>query len=206
MGDWHGTDRLADEPDVLSLDVLHDHDLLLGEEMEGELVDGVAQNGLLDEDDVSARLDDLGDHLGDVLPFLDKDPIDLVVIPDLHRVLDISLGGRQAELDDRDLGLLHLPWAAGLLGGLLVREDNAVDELGVVDGASLLLDDVDIAEIDVVVDSWIDDLQNGVYSDRGELLGTGGHDFGCERGHDALDEGVAVGELHWLRHLIKDLQ
>lgn len=44
VGDGDGTDCLADELDVLVLDVLDHHDALLGQEMQRQLVRGVLQD------------------------------------------------------------------------------------------------------------------------------------------------------------------
>ena len=54
VGDGLAAEGPGDELDVGALDVGHDHDVHLGQEVEGELVVGVAEDGLLDEDDVGS--------------------------------------------------------------------------------------------------------------------------------------------------------
>ena len=71
---------LADELDLVALNVLDDHDLELGQKVQRELVDGVAQDGLLDQQDVAARLLDLLGQLQDVLALLLQDAVHLLVV------------------------------------------------------------------------------------------------------------------------------
>ena len=68
-----GATCLGDELDVLPLDVLDDEDLHLREEVERELVDGVAQDRLLDQQHVAARLGDLLAHVENVLALLRRE-------------------------------------------------------------------------------------------------------------------------------------
>lgn len=54
---------LRDKLDLVSLDVFDDEDLEFGEEVEGEFVYCVAEDGLLDEEDVAAGFLDLLAHV-----------------------------------------------------------------------------------------------------------------------------------------------
>ena len=54
VGHGCGTKSLADEINIIAVDVLDDHDLLLGEEMEGQVTDGFSKNALLEEKHVGA--------------------------------------------------------------------------------------------------------------------------------------------------------
>mmetsp|Transcript_33852 Transcript_33852/g.74291 ORF Transcript_33852/g.74291 Transcript_33852/m.74291 type:complete len:275 (+) Transcript_33852:605-1429(+) len=77
VGDGHTAARLADELNVVALNVLDHQDLHLGQKVERELVHRVAQDGLLDEDDVCAALLDLLAQVEDVLALLFEDAVHL---------------------------------------------------------------------------------------------------------------------------------
>ena len=49
VGNWRGTNSLRDEIDVFTIDVLDNHDLFLGQEMECQVADGLSQDALLKE-------------------------------------------------------------------------------------------------------------------------------------------------------------
>jgi len=54
VSDGRGTDSLGDKFNIITVNILNDHDLLLGEEMESEIADSLSQNTLLEEEDVGA--------------------------------------------------------------------------------------------------------------------------------------------------------
>ena len=85
-----GQTYIADELNVLSLNVFDDHDLHLREEVERHLVDGVAEDGLLDEHDVAAGLLDRLAQVEDVRPLLAQCPVHLRVVADDHLVLHLE--------------------------------------------------------------------------------------------------------------------
>jgi hypothetical protein len=78
----------------------------------------------------------------------------------------IRLWRAELELDETDLGLFDSRRTASRVDDVLLQRD-AVDELGVLDGAADLFDDADVAQVDVV-DAGDDESLDGVDSDRGE--------------------------------------
>lgn len=54
MSNWGAIDGLADEIDVISIDILDNHNLLLGEEMKSKVTDGLSKDTLLEEKNVGA--------------------------------------------------------------------------------------------------------------------------------------------------------
>eukprot|EP00962_Isochrysis_galbana_P000699 scaffold190_cov112-Isochrysis_galbana.AAC.2 len=122
VGDRKAAARLADELDVVTLNVLDHQDLHLGQEVEREVGDGVAQDGFLDQQHVAPGLLHLLAHVQDVLALLLEDAVHLRVVRDGHVLLNVRLGGGQAELDEADLGVGHLGRAASRVRRLL-RED-----------------------------------------------------------------------------------
>lgn len=73
----------------------------------------------------------------------------------------IGLGGAQLELDQTDLGPLHPDRAAGALEHRL-GENQAVDELAVLEGSSDLLDYPDVLQVHVICGLEVDGLGNRV--------------------------------------------
>ena len=47
MGDWGGVDSLANEFNIVALDVLDHHNLLLCEEVQSKVTNGLTQHALL---------------------------------------------------------------------------------------------------------------------------------------------------------------
>jgi hypothetical protein len=67
VGDGLAAQRARDELNVVALHVRDHHHVHLGQKVQGEVVVGVAQDGLLDEQHVAARLLDLLALAQDVL-------------------------------------------------------------------------------------------------------------------------------------------
>ena len=91
-----------------------------------------------------------------VVPLVAKHPVHRRVVADHHRVVQVRFRGGQTELDQRDLGVLDPRRPPSPARRALV-EDQAVDELGVVDGATELGDDADVAEVDGLGAVGVDD-------------------------------------------------
>ena len=84
MADREASDRLGDEVDVVSLDVLEDHDLHLGKEVERLFAHSVTEDALLNQQHVAARLLDLLAQLQDVVTLLLDHTVNLLVVLDRH--------------------------------------------------------------------------------------------------------------------------
>lgn len=54
MSDWGSTDSFRDEVNVITVDVLNNHDLFLGKEMECQVTDGFSEDALLEEKNVGS--------------------------------------------------------------------------------------------------------------------------------------------------------
>mmetsp|Transcript_2008 Transcript_2008/g.2991 ORF Transcript_2008/g.2991 Transcript_2008/m.2991 type:complete len:236 (+) Transcript_2008:430-1137(+) len=176
MRDGDSVDGLADEVDVVALNVLDDHDVLLGEEMEGEVVDGITEDGFLDHEHIAAGSNNLFDQADDVLLLLLEDAVHGSVVIDHHVVLQVGLGGGQAELDQTNLSLFLTGGATGEVGHLVVGEAQSVDELGIVDSAAKLHGNLDVVQVDVGV-GLVNDLKHSVHSHRGQDVGVLGHNL-----------------------------
>ena len=170
MGDGGGADGLRDEVDLFSVDVLDNHDLLLGEEMESEIADGLSQDGLLEENDVGAGGDDLLDYAKDVLTLLLDDSVHSLIVTDGDAGFHIGLGGRDGELNEANLSVLNSSGTTSKVGCLLVNEAETVNEFRLVDGAAELLGDVDVSEVDVVGGGFVNDLEDGIDGHGGEKV------------------------------------
>jgi hypothetical protein len=72
-------------------------------------------------------------------------------------------------------------------------KDQTLDEFGVINGASELLDELDVSQIDVGGDERVNDLENGIDSDRREQARVLRDDFGVERGRGALQQRLPIG-------------
>lgn len=79
----------GNELNVGSLDVLHHQDLHVRKELERDVVDGIAENGLLNEKNIAAGLLDLLAHLENVSLLLIDESIHLSIVIEDHRVFDV---------------------------------------------------------------------------------------------------------------------
>ena len=116
----------------------------------------------------------------------------------------VRLGRRELELRDGDLGLLNLGGTASRLDHVL-GEDQASAELSVVDGASDLLHNLDVPQVNVGVLVGIHHVDDRVHSNGGKDVGVLGHNLGVERGDGALQQGVAIGEVDGVGHVSEEL-
>ncbi len=94
---------LGQELNFVALDVLDDENIEPLEEGERDVVDGVAEDGLLNEEDVAVRLLDLLAHVEKVLPALLDNLVHLPVVVDHDRVVHLrrTCKTRADRLDER---------------------------------------------------------------------------------------------------------
>ena len=82
VGNRRSVDSLGDEINVIAIDVLDHHNLLLGEEMESKVVNGLSQHALLEKEYVGAGLDNFFDDSKDVLTLFLNDSIHSSIVTD----------------------------------------------------------------------------------------------------------------------------
>ena len=204
VGHRLAADGFADEVHVVALDVADHHDLSLGEVVEGEVGDGVAEDGLLDQQHVAPARLDLLDDGDDVVALLLQDAVHLLVVAHHHRVLHVRLGGRDAKLDQRNLSILNLGRTARGFGGLQVQHE-AVDHLGIVDGPAGLAKDLDVLQVHHVRPRLVPDLEHGIHRDWREDVGILRHNLGSEGGGGGFDERGPVVDVEGDGHPGEDL-
>lgn len=200
VGNGGGVEGPGDEVDLVALDVLNNHHVLLGKEMEGQITDSLSEDRLLEEDDVHAGLDDLFDELDNVLTLFLEQSVDRCVVTDANVAVHVGLGGGEGELNEADLGVLYLSGATSESVGGLVDETETVNELRVVNGTAELLGDRDVAEVDVSGGLLVNDLEDGIDGHGGEEVTMVGNNLGGERGDGVLDKLLAVVEVDGLGH------
>ena len=91
MGDRGGLEGLGDEVDLVSVDIFDDHDVLLCEEVERKVVEGVSQDALLHEDHVAAGHADFLHQVEDVLALLLQDAVHRSVVMHDDVVFEVGL-------------------------------------------------------------------------------------------------------------------
>jgi len=80
IGDRFAAGGFADELYLVALDIFDAKDVEFGEEVEGEFVDCVAEDGFLDEEDVAFCLFDLLDHVEEVCSLFFENFVHLAVV------------------------------------------------------------------------------------------------------------------------------
>ena len=160
--------NLANELDLLSLDVLDDKDLELGQEVQAEIVDCVAEDRFLDKEHIALGFLDLLDHVEQICPLLLEDLVHLPVVVDNNLVLHVWLGRAKLELYQTDPCLLFYCWASGALDYRLVQ-DQTVRHFTVFDSAAWFLDYPDVLQVYVVGSLGVDDLEHRVDGHGGQL-------------------------------------
>mmetsp|Transcript_45513 Transcript_45513/g.89640 ORF Transcript_45513/g.89640 Transcript_45513/m.89640 type:complete len:301 (+) Transcript_45513:147-1049(+) len=190
----------GDELDVVSLDVLDDHDLCLRKKVEGKIGEGVSENGLLHQEHVAACLLDLFDHFNHQLSLLSEESVHRLVISDLDVVLQIRLRGRETKLDQPNLCVLDPGGPAGSLGDPLVDEHEAVHELRVFHSCASLFDDSDIVQVNLPGSGRIVYLHDCINCQRSQHVGRLSDDLGGEGRCCVVNQGVSVCQVHLFRH------
>ena len=165
-----GTDGLGDEIDLFSVDILDNHNLLLGEEMESEIADGLSQDTLLEEKNIGAGGNDLFDDSEDVLTLLLDDSVHGDIVTNGDAGLHVGLGGGDRELNESNLGVFNSSGTASKVGCLLVDEAETVNELRLIDGSSKFPRDVNVSEVNVVGGGFVNNLEDGIDSHRGKKV------------------------------------
>ena len=88
--------------------------------------------------------------------------------------------------------------------GLLVYEDESINELAVVDSTAELLGDMEVAEINVGVGLLVNDTQNSINCHRGEQVGVLRDDLAAQGCDSILNKLFSVVKIHWLRHVVNN--
>lgn len=174
--------------------------------MEGQFIDGFAKDALLQQDDVGARSDDFLDQLQDVLSLFLQQSVDGLVVVHHNVRLQVGLWRRDWELQETDFGFLLARWSAGVVGGLLVDEDETFNKLALIDGATELLANLDVSEVDVGGSLLINDGEDSLHCHRGKLVRVVRDDLRRKRCLRVLDQLVLVIQRHLNRHAINDFK
>mmetsp|Transcript_30051 Transcript_30051/g.103833 ORF Transcript_30051/g.103833 Transcript_30051/m.103833 type:complete len:565 (-) Transcript_30051:9-1703(-) len=204
VGHGQQAQRVGDEFDLAALDVRDAHDAHLGQEMQREVVVRVAKDRFLDEQNVAPRLFDLLAEAEDVLALLAQEAVHGRVIRNDNIVLHVCLRCAQAELDQANLRLFHARRPARGLAHAL-REDDAVDELRVVDGAAELLHNLDVRQVhrrDTRVRRRAHHGQDGVDGDGRQRVRVLRHDLRRQARHDGVDQRRPVLQRHGPRNRV----
>lgn len=138
VSNWGAVDGSADKINLASVDVLDNHNLHLGEEVESELGNGLTEDGLLEEQNVCARFLNLLAQVDNVFFLFLKESVHSGVVMDDNVALKIGLGGGEGELDEGNLGISNSSWATSVVRGFLVNKAETIDELRVIDGTAKL--------------------------------------------------------------------
>ena len=87
---------------------------------------------------------------------------------------------------------------------LLVNKAKTINQLRLIDGATKLLADMDVAQVNIGGSGLVDNFENGIDSHGGQKRVVVGDDLGRERSDRVLDELVTVVEVNRLGDLINN--
>merc|ERR1711963_808693 len=163
----------------------------------------VSEDGLLDEENVAASLLHLLHNVEDIGALLTENSIHGGVVRHHHLVVHVRLGGRNTELDEANLGLLHSLGAIDI--GSLLLEDHTIHQFSVVHSAAQLLDNLDVLQIDIVLPCGVNHLEHSVHSYWAEFRAVLRHNLGVEAGVSRLQERLPVSEVKWGGHAGEDV-
>ena len=76
------SNSFANEINIISFDILDNHDVFFGQEMESKLVNGVSQDRFLDKENIATSLDNLFNDSDDIFSLFLKDSIHSSVVAD----------------------------------------------------------------------------------------------------------------------------
>ena len=192
--------RLADVLDLLPLDVLHHHDLRLGQVVQRQVGDRVPKDRLLDQQHVAPRRLDLLDDPQDIVPLLLQDPIHGRVVVHHHVGLQVGLWRADLELNQRDLGVLHPGRAARRLARPLVQH-QPLDHLRVVDRPALPAHHLDILQVDHPR-RLVCNLQQAIDRHGRQQIRVLRHHLGRQRRRRRLQEALPIVHAHRHRKLL----
>ena len=161
VGDGFAGEGFADEFDFVAFDVFDGEDVEFGEEVEGEVVDGVAEDGFLDEEDVAFGFFDLFDHVQEICSFFFEDFVHLPVVVDHYLILHVWLRWTKLELYEAYSGFLHSGWTTSAFYDWLIQ-DKSINHFAVFYRSPYFFDYSDVLQIDIVSGFLIDCLQDRV--------------------------------------------
>ena len=206
VGDSSALDGSADEVDLASINVLDDHNLHFGEEVEGKLRNCLTEDALLEQQNICARFLNLLAQVDNVFLLFFEETVHGSVIMNNNIALEVGLGSGERELNESNLGISNSGWATGVVRGLLVDEAETINELRVVNSTAKFGGDVNVVQVSVVCGLLINNLQDGIDSDGGEQVRMVRHDLGAEGGDGVFNQLLAVIQIDWDRHIINNFQ
>ena len=141
-------------------------------------------------------------HIPEVLLLLFVQLLVRIPAGDIELVLGLGLGRLEGAGEDAHLCVLDRLGHLGV-GDVLV-DDDAVDELGVLEGPAGLALHPDHVEVDIVP-VQVGDVEDRVEGDLGHLALVHVDDLGAEGGHGSLDERlhVVAGEVHGVGDVVQ---
>lgn len=159
----------------------------------------------MNEYDIGTALFDLFAEPEEILALVPQNAIHGGIIGDDNVVVHVGLGRREAELDHGNFGIGDLGGSPGGLGGALL-EDEAVHELGVVNGPADLFDHADVPQVDVGGGVLVlEDPQDGVDRDGREDVRVLADDLGGQTGVDCRNELLAIMQVDGFGDGLQDL-
>ena len=177
VSNGNGVDSSANEINFFSVNIFDDHNTLFGQEMKSKVAHSFSEDALLEQKHVSTSSEHLLNKVSNVDSLFLEETIDSGVVVDNNVALHVTLGSGQRELKETDFSVLNAHGATGIVRGLLVNENETINELGVVNGSSEFLGDKNVSEVDVVGGLLVDDFQDRVDSHRGKQVRVVGHDL-----------------------------
>jgi len=108
MSNRNCTNRFANKVNLVSLNILDNHDSLFGQEVERKLVGSIFQDTFLDEKHISSGSHYLFDHFCNDLSFFFHDSVHGLIVLDNHTVLKVSFGSSNLELNHSNFGVFDL--------------------------------------------------------------------------------------------------
>jgi hypothetical protein len=183
----------------------HHEDPELGEKVQRQLVVGVPQNRLLDQNHVGAGLLNVLGQPEQVLALLLQDAVHGGVVAHHHAVVHVGFGGRQAVLQQRDLGVLDLGGSARPGLGHPLGQHQSLHQLGVVHRPPDLLHDANVPQIHVVhlLFGRVDltgrageQGEDGIDRNRRQQVGVLRHHLAREAGGDGRQQRVSILQRH----------
>lgn len=157
---WDSVDGSRNEINLISVNILNDHNVFLGKEMESQFVYGISQDGFLDQKNIATGGSEFLNQIKDVFSFFFQNSIHGSIIMNNDIIFQIGLRSRQLELDETNLCVLNSRGTTCEVRDLLVNEDKTVNQFTFINSFSELFRDTNVSQVNINIIFLIDDAEH----------------------------------------------
>lgn len=132
MSNWNSIDRSTNEVDLISFNILHNHDSFFSQEMKRKLIGGILENTFLNKKNICSRCHNFLNHLSNNFSFFSHDTVHSLVIFDNDTIFNISFRSSDLELNHCNFSILNFGGASTSTAWFAFIKNYSFDKFSII--------------------------------------------------------------------------